>query len=1002
MSELLENHSALHEVTPTSGRLRAKTIVDRSALLAAVAVGLTLWSWQVVAQPAGQPGTAGAAGTSTNSATGQASDQTLQEVIVTGSYIPRTDTETPSPVQVITAGEIHESGYTSISQVLNDLPANGQGTLSQSFSGAFASGAAGIALRGLNVVNTLVLIDGHRQAPYPLADDGYRSFVDVANLPFEAVDHIDVLKDGASAIYGSDAIAGVVNIVLRKTYEGAEVTADGGVSGHGDGWQQHYSGIVGHGDLDSDGYNAFLSAEYRQQDPIFYYQRGGSFEDRNYTSEGGIDASYGASNILNGGLPPSATGYITNAAGAIAGFMPGCNAAKFAANQCTYEDTWDQIQPPTRNLNLLGRFTQKMSDNWTWDFEGGYFQSWAEQENRPDQPVTADAYANGYQGIAFGPGIGPTLLAPVPAPTIPDTNPTFPTGTGLTSGKLYYTMLNLGAGGVITQTDSSNVRAVFDLDGKIGGWTIDGSLGYTGDILELTGLNYISVSNLQTALNSTTAPFLVGEPNSAAVDNFVAPPLRTSDTSKLGFLHLGATDQLAKLPGGPLGLAFGTDVFTWDEYAVAPPQVQSGIQATGDFSNAFAIGTEHVQSGYLELDAPVIQQFEADAAVRYDHYNESGGRASPKLGLKYTPFTALAFRGTLSSGFRAPGPGENGQAGESFFAGTLADPVLCPNPKNPSAAGNFAGECVLSVPGLEQSNPKLQNETSKEWTLGLVVQPLHDLSATFDWYSIEIDHQIVPGSAAGVGQVEIVRGTNFTPLPEYQSNGSTVLTTPPVAPIAYLGETYINANTTKTSGFDLGVQYKHRFDFGTISSSVNWTYIATYDLTVGGVTYELVGTHGPTFYSGDTGNPASRVQWSTTFSQPSWSITGTLNYTDGYKDIDTSIVAFGYPPQGTCLQALADSGGFAGTVFANELAAGVIPAQVGCTVGDFITYDLYGVYNITSHLNLHASAINVFNEHAPLDYVTYGGALGAVPWNPSLHYQGAVGQFFNLGATYKF
>src|SRR5271156_162399 len=141
-------------------------------------------------------------------------DPELETITVTGSHLRRTDTDTPSPVQVISSEDLKKSGFTSTQQVLNNLTANGQGTLSQSFSGAFASGAAGIALRGLNVGYTLVLIDGHRTAPFPIGDDGVRSFVDISNIPFDAIDHIDVLKDGASAVYGSDAIAGVVNIVL--------------------------------------------------------------------------------------------------------------------------------------------------------------------------------------------------------------------------------------------------------------------------------------------------------------------------------------------------------------------------------------------------------------------------------------------------------------------------------------------------------------------------------------------------------------------------------------------------------------------------------------------------------------------------------------------------------------------------------------------------------------------------------------------------------------------
>jgi len=235
----------------------------------------------------------------------------LQEVVVTGSHLMRTDTETPSPVQVITAEEIHESGYTSTQQVLNALTANGQGTLSQSFSLAFASGAAGIALRGLNVGNTLVLIDGHRTAPYPIGDDGERPFVDTSNLPFDAIERIEVLKDGASAIYGSDAIAGVVNIILKKSFQGAEVTADGGISSHGDGSTYHFSGIWGMGDLDNDHHNFYLSAEARRQNSINVNDRGGLYAQTDFSGTGGENQNPGASNAFNGGFPGSATGYVT-------------------------------------------------------------------------------------------------------------------------------------------------------------------------------------------------------------------------------------------------------------------------------------------------------------------------------------------------------------------------------------------------------------------------------------------------------------------------------------------------------------------------------------------------------------------------------------------------------------------------------------------------------------------------------------------------------------------
>jgi iron complex outermembrane receptor protein len=163
------------------------------------------------------------------------SSSTLQRVEVTGSNIPRSEVESPSPVQIITADDMKKSGYTTVAEVLRDITANGQGTLSQGFNQAFAGGASGIALRGLTVGATLVLIDGHRMAPYPLSDDGERQFVDISSIPFAIVDRIEILKDGASAVYGSDAIAGVVNVILKKSFEGTLVSADIGGTQHGGG-----------------------------------------------------------------------------------------------------------------------------------------------------------------------------------------------------------------------------------------------------------------------------------------------------------------------------------------------------------------------------------------------------------------------------------------------------------------------------------------------------------------------------------------------------------------------------------------------------------------------------------------------------------------------------------------------------------------------------------------------------------------------------------------------
>src|SRR5579859_2760528 len=218
-----------------------------------------------------------------------ASGDEVSTVVVTGSYIRRTDTETPSPLQVIGTDQIEKSGKVSLSDVIRGVSADNSGSLTQNFSGALAGGASGISLRGLTLDATLVLVDGHRMAPYPLADDGQRPFVDLSSLPMSIVDRVEVLKDGASAIYGSDAIAGVVNVILKHDFQGLQLDADGGSSYRGDGLTQRVSALWGIGDLKADGHNFYFNVEYRHQASISQQNRGSYLSDLDLTQYGGPD-----------------------------------------------------------------------------------------------------------------------------------------------------------------------------------------------------------------------------------------------------------------------------------------------------------------------------------------------------------------------------------------------------------------------------------------------------------------------------------------------------------------------------------------------------------------------------------------------------------------------------------------------------------------------------------------------------------------------------------------
>jgi len=661
------------------------------------------------------------------------------------------------------------------------------------------------------------------------------------------------------------------------------------------------------------------------------------------------------------------------------------------AGECGYFDRWNQIQPPTRRMNILGRFTQQFSDIWQVSFEGGFFRSESQQVRAP-----ANTFTRGFQGLQVGPGTPPAFRDPLGATTIPSTNPSFPDAAraaGVDEGRLFYTFLDIGPR--MTVSDAKQYRAVANLQGGFGEWDFESAIGYTKVDLDRTGLNSVDPRNLQAALNSTDAPYLVGQLNSAEVVAFITPPLKQHNESKLMFAHAGVSRSLFDLPGGPLGLALGVDYFKRDQFGRAPGPIEQGL--TAGFSNSFSIGIQRVSSGYAEVVAPVADWLELDGAVRYDHYNISGGKASPKLGFRWQPFAEFAVRGTASKGFRAPGPSENGKAGQSFTAGASADPILCPNPNTPMAPGNFVGQCNVRVPGLQGTNEDVEPETSEAFTFGFIFEPLDQITASIDFYSITIDDQIVSG-----GPTTRVRNTNLEPLGRFQADGMPRLETPPVGTIAYDTISFINANKTETDGFDLTLRYQDSIPgLGEITSNFLWSFTHKYDLTIGGETFKLAGTHGPFFYSGNTGNPKTRIQWANTISRGAWELSGTLNFISSFDVTDPSSIGFIGVPQDTCLQALNTSGA-GNRDYATALAAGMIPSGVDCKVDHFATFDVKAKYDVTEYMSVQASVLNLFDEEAPEDWQTYGASGGLVPFNPSFHTAGAIGRFFTIGVTYRF
>ncbi|HEX9138318.1 MAG TPA: TonB-dependent receptor [Steroidobacteraceae bacterium] len=948
--------------------------------------------------------------------TADTEDQGLQEVVVTGSLIHRTDTETPSPVQVMSAEQIQQSGYTDISEILRNITANGANTLSQSFGQAFAAGASGVSLRGLTVGDTLVLIDGQRMVAYPLPDDNQRSFVDVSDIPINAIEQVQVLKDGASALYGADAIGGVVNVILKKSYTGFSITGEAGESSHHDGGLEHVAVIGGMGDLASDGWNAYFTVDFHHQDQILASNRTGLWTALNWTPEGGFNTTPGA--CAGGGancdgnvaFPATITGYLGGLTGGafngnITGYLPGCTAALQAANGCEYTLPQMQLQPKTENINMLAKFSKDLGNGWTGSVTGSMFNSQAQQVAFN---YTADGFSSGLVNIAFSGQQQIPSLVPFP-PLLITVPANYPGNTTGADAALDYNFHELGL--PMTLTDTNTYRLVFDVTGKTMGWDLDLSAGlmYARMDEELTG--NIQPVLLQAALNPVGNVDAVGAPysgyivgpnaNGALATQLFAPDMFTYPTSALDYVNLNGSRQLAQLPGGPLSIGVGLQYFHKDQNFTAPPASATGLetQAGGPI---YTVGSQEDSSAYVELDALPIKQLELNAAVRYDHYDTYGNSTTPKFGAKFTPASWVSVRGTWGKGFRAPSASEGGQSGALFGAGATNDPVLCPNPGTPTTPGNYVGQCSVFLTGYQVANTQLKAVQSTEYTGGLIFEPSKNFNVSVDYYNIKLTDDIISSFEAGglTQYISLVRLPGQV-LPQYgtpaqctaagQAAGCVINTNSAVGPILFATYPYVNGGVTTTSGVD--VDAKAHIDIGSmdrLSAELQWTHEISYTELVNGVTYQLAGTHGPSGISGDTGNPKDRGVLTVSWDHGPFDLSTTVNYISSFTSLD--------PSAGLTSCAFVEA--FSGTsAYGARFPFGGAVYPPGCSVARFIDVDLYARYNITKHFDLHASVLNVGNSPPPLDLQTYGGG-GELAYDPAMHQIGAVGRFYTAGFTF--
>lgn len=895
-------------------------------------------------------------------ANAQTTGQNIQKVEVTGSSIKRAEAETISVIQTLTRKDIEQTGKASIADVVRSISADNNGSISGSFTNGFAGSASGVSLRGLSVSSTLVLINGRRTAPYGFGDDGQRSFVDLNSIPLDAVDRIDILKDGASAIYGSDAIAGVVNIILRQNYVGKTISANVGQSGHGDGTVTSISGAIGFGDMDTDKFNIFATLDAKKSGEIKQSNRDKWIGQADARPWGGRDQRAGATTSGNGGgssflgtLRPISPklGNVTNLPGSCDPINldpTGGTAGDNGGGGCLWDPVqFATIQPKTENVNLFMRGTLALGANAQGYTEVGIFKSKADTYTTPSGLTGAgfdliNARVNNTNSGAD------QLLMPANHPD---------NILGVAARPRWVDASRPR----VSNLETTVTRVLAGVKGTYANWDYDTGLMYAESKTDRTQTGYYRTSALRTALNNGTFRIGKGVINSPEVLALVSPTLNNSGTTKSTSLDFKATRELFQLPGGMMGLALGAEYRKEETNSQSTPYTD--INDIVGLGYSASQGSRNVKALYAELAAPVMKELELQFALRSDDYSDYGRSTTPKVGFKFTPASAVAFRGTYAEGFRAPSAAENGNSAVAAFTSIPSDPVRC-------AVTNLPVDCTLSqqVGAITIGNKNIKPETSKSYSLGMVLEPIKNISLSIDWWKIVRDGEIngadpgaVVANPAGYPDAVIVRGEPTSNFPGL------------VGPILMVKAPYLNAGQTKTSGIDLDLRGKYNAgEYGRFNSGMTVTYMKEFTRTnADGTVLEFAGTHGDVNLSGNGGTPKTKVRLTLGWDQGPVNITANMNYVSSISNKNDKA--------GECLDSDAQH----------------VPYK-NCRIASFTTTDLFAKWNVTKQWELTASITNLFDKMAPLDVQTYG----RINYNPSLHQSGAVGRYFTLGGRYTF
>jgi iron complex outermembrane recepter protein len=818
----------------------------------------------------------------------------VAEVVVTGSRIPRQNLESASPMTIVTAGEIKAQGVVNVENLLNNLPAVFAGQNSTVSNGS--TGTATVDLRGLGPVRTLVLIDGRRLQPGDPSGGVPGPVPDLNFIPAPLVERVDVLTGGASSEYGADAVAGVVNFIMKKNFEGIQIDANYGFDNHSNGNDDaaqflasnpfgtgltplkrpgdvternnsQVSIIIGANSPDNKG-NVTAYAEYTNLQPILQSTRDFSAcsitattSPPGHPSQNGLHICAGSSNNAFGRINVTGTKKrftwsgapgSTAPAGTFAPFTP---AADFNYGPLNYFQRADDRY----NFGAFGHYefnehadvyldTMFMDDHTIAQIApSGFFQG-------PSYTIPCN---NGFLTAAEGTQLGCTAPGPASTQVIPTT--------------IGFRLLGSNRQDDLRHTD---YRIVLGSKGEITeGWNYDAYVQYGASIYAEHYLNDVSIAKLQNALNtapgSTTS--CVSGVGCVPIDIFDGPAGVTKAARDYvltpGFKEGQTTEEISEIDvNGDLGqygltspfakegvkIALGADYRREELEETVDQEFSSGDLSGQGAATPPAKGSFNVYEVYGEVnvplaaDMPYIHALDFDGGYRYSKYSDVGQTETYKLALEYAPFRDVKFRGSFNHAVRAPNVDELFQPDTvALYAG--ADPCAGVNPRATAAQCALSGVTMAQYTNIPQcpanqctqligGNPSLKPESSDTTSFGIVFTPtfIRNFSMTVDFYNIRVN-QIIQGIPPTVTVTDCVLNgiTSFCPLIHRDASGSLL------GPNGFVTSTFQNTGYLQTKGYDFEINYRFKL------SDLGWGYFTVPEW--GSVSMNFVGTYTESF-----------------------------------------------------------------------------------------------------------------------------------------------------------